>query len=98
MERDVCKKGQLEFFWDDQPPVNEADGPVEETDKNFHWGCDKRKIVLSTKETQGRRQVGEGAKKECQGSKNEGNNGKVLKMPTIGIIDNCRIVHQPLVR
>lgn len=94
MEGEVGEDGQLRPVRDDERFVDGAQGEVEERDEDLEGGGEDGEGVLEAEEGARGGDVGEGAAGEGQGREGEAEDGEVLEVPAVAVVDGVGVVDE----
>ena len=95
MERNVCLKGQLGPFRDDKVLIVGANGPVQYADQHLEGRPTHGECVLRIVQSGGGSQIGEDAADEGERADGESEDGEILEMPAVGLVNGGMVVLKP---
>ena len=84
-------------FWYDEIPIVNAETPVHDTNEDFKGCRAHREVILNAENSCRGCDVGKDAGGEGQEGESKADDGEVLEMPTVGVVDGRGVIEEPLV-
>lgn len=97
VEGQVGGQGELEVWRHDQGRVDGAQAPVQQRDEDFERGRCHGQHVLGHEQAPRQGHVCHHSQDERRRRQRQSNDGQVLKVPSVRLVDRVRVLHQPYV-